>query len=73
MVPETSLAALDQRLAKRRGKKRAIIAVAPAMVVSALHMLMRYEPYRELGTDYFEARQRHQLVDQLARRIAHLG
>jgi transposase len=69
----TYLSALYQRLAKRRGKKRASIAVAHAMVVSAFHMLMRYEPYRELGADDFEARQRHQLVDRLARRIAHLG
>jgi transposase len=69
----TSLSALYQRLAKRRGKKRAILAVAHAMVVSALHMLMRDEPDRELGADSFEARQRHQLVDRLARRSAHVG
>jgi hypothetical protein len=67
------LSALYQRLARRRGKKRAIVAVAHAMVVSAFHMLSRNEPYQELGADYFEQRQRHQLVDRLARRLEHLG
>jgi transposase len=69
----TYLCALYQRLAKRRGKKRAIIAVAHAMVVSAFHMLSRNESYRELGADYFDQQQRHQLVDRLARRLEYLG
>jgi transposase len=69
----TYLSALYQRLARRRGRKRAIVAVAHAMVVSAFHMLSRNEPYQELGADYFDQRQRHQLVDRLARRLEHLG
>ena len=43
----TYLSALYERLAARRGKKRAIIAVASSMVVSACPMLSRDEPYRE--------------------------
>gem|GEM_PF-1574388 len=46
----TYLSALYKCLAARRGKKRAIIAVAHSIVVSAFHMLIRDEPYRELGT-----------------------
>jgi transposase len=69
----TYLSALYQRLARRRGKKRAIIAVAPAMVVSAFHLLSRDEPYRDLGANYFDQQRRHQLVDRLLRRSAHLG
>jgi transposase len=38
-------AALYQRLAARRGKKRAIVAVAHSIVVSAVHRLSRHEPY----------------------------
>jgi transposase len=45
----TYLSALYQRLAARRGKKPAIIAVAHSIVVSAFHMLSRHERYRELG------------------------
>jgi hypothetical protein len=60
-------------LAARRGKKRAIVAVAHAMVVSAFHMLSRNEPYQELGPHYFDERRRHHLVDRLARRLQRVG
>jgi transposase len=69
----TYLSTLYQRLAARRGKKRAIMAVAHSMVVSAYHMLSRHEPYRELGADYFDEYQRAHLVDRLTRRIERLG
>jgi transposase len=69
----TYLAALYQRLAARRGKKRAIVAVAHSIVVSAFHMLSRHEPYQELGANYFDDQRRHQLVDRLARRLERLG
>jgi transposase len=69
----TYLSALYHRLAARRGKKRAILAVAHAIVVSAFHMLSRNEPYRELGANYFDEHRRHHLVDRLARRIERLG
>jgi transposase len=69
----TYLAALYQRLAGRRGKKRAIVAVAHSIVVSAFHMLSRHEPYQELGANYFDDQRRHQLVDRWARRLERLG
>ena len=49
-----SQSALYQRLAARRGKKRAIMAVAHAIVVSAFHMLARHEAYHELGYNYLD-------------------
>jgi transposase len=69
----TYLSSLYQRLAARRGKKRAIVAVAHAMVVSAFHMLSHHEPYQELGSNYFDEQRRHQLVHRLTRRLEHLG
>ena len=51
---DTYLSALYHRLAARRGKKRAIMAVAHSMLVSAFHMLTRHESYRELGANYFD-------------------
>jgi hypothetical protein len=69
----TYVSALYQRLAARRGKKRAIMAVAHAIVVSTFHMLSRHEPYRELGANYFDAHRRDHLIDRLTRRIQHLG
>jgi transposase len=69
----TYLSALDQRLAARRGKQRAIIAVAHSIVVSAFPMLCRHEPYRALGAHSFDHRRQAHLVDQLTRRIERLG
>jgi transposase len=69
----TYLSTFYQRLAARRGKKRAIMAVAHSMVVSAFHMISRHEPYRELGANYFDEYQRTHLVDRLTRRIERLG
>jgi transposase len=69
----TYLSALYQRLAARRGKKRAIMAVAHAIVVSAFHLLSRHEPDHELGANYIDERRCDHLVDRLTRRIPHLG
>jgi transposase len=69
----TYLSALYHRLAARRGKKRAMLAVAHAIVVSAFHRLSRHERYQELGVNYFDEHRRHHLVDRLARRIPRLG
>jgi transposase len=70
---DTYLAAVYHRLATRRGKKRAIMAVAHSIVVSAFHMLSRNEPYQELGATYFDEHQREHLIDRLTRRMERLG
>jgi len=70
---ETYLSALYGRLAARRGKQRAIMAVAHSIMVSVFHMLTRQEPYHELGARYFDERRRHYTVDRLAQRIERLG
>jgi transposase len=69
----TSLSTLSHRLAARRGKKRAMVAVAHSLVVSAFYRLVRQDPDQELGATSFDAQQRHHLVDRLTRRIAQLG
>jgi transposase len=69
----TYVSALSHRLAARRGKTRAILAVAHAIVVSAFHMLSRHEPYHELGANSFDQPRRHHLVDRCTRRLEHLG
>jgi transposase len=70
---ETYLSALYGRLAARRGKQRAIMAVAHSIMVSVFHMPTRHEPYHELGARYFDERRRHYTVDRLAQRIERLG
>ncbi len=70
---EPYLSALYGRLAARRGKQRAIMAVAHAIMVRVFHMLTRREPYHELGARYCDERRRHYTVDRLAQRIERLG
>jgi len=48
-MKDTYLAAQYRRLIARRGKQRAIVAVAHSILVIAYHMLRRHEPYHELG------------------------
>jgi transposase len=69
----TYVSALYHRLAARRGKKRAIMAVAHSIVVSAFYMLSRNELYHELGATYFDDHQREHLIDRLTRRMERLG
>jgi hypothetical protein len=70
---DTSLSAFYQRLAVRRGKKRAIIAVAHSIMRSVFHMLSRHEVSRDLGANSCDERRRQFTVDRLTRRIEHLG
>jgi len=54
MMKNNYLSALYRRIAARRGAKRAIMAVAHALLEIAYHMLKRKEDYRELGADHFD-------------------
>ena len=69
----TYLAALYHRLVGRRGKKRAILAVAHSILVSVYYMLTRREPYQDLGATYFDDRQRDSVTHQLVHRLEKLG
>ena len=70
---KTSFWAQYQRLKARRGVKRAILAVAHAMLVCAYHIILRREPYRELGPDDYERRQPQAVARKLTRRLRNLG
>lgn len=67
------LSALYRRLAARRGGKRAVIAVAHAILVMAFHILKRKEDYREAGSDYFDRLNSDRLRRSLVRRLERLG
>jgi len=51
---DSYLAALYRRLAPKRGKKRAIIAVARTILQSAWHILKEGIEYKEPGGDHFD-------------------
>jgi transposase len=67
------LAAQYHRIAARRGAKRAIIAVAHSIVTIIWYMLTRREPYRDLGPDYLDNRNKERNVNRLTRRLEKLG
>ncbi len=69
----TYLAAQYRRLVARRGDKRAVMAVAHSILVIVYHIILRREPYRELGGDYFERRKPEATARRLARQIERLG
>ena len=69
----TYLAAQFRRIAARRGKGRAILAVGHSVLVAFYHMLTRHEPYHDLGADYFDDRQRDQVQRRLVHRLERLG
>jgi hypothetical protein len=69
---DTFLKSRYHRLAARRGKKRAIVAVAHSMLVSVWHMLTYQQPYQELGSDYFDERKKESKVNYLVRRLEKL-
>lgn len=69
----TYLAAQYHRIAARRGKKRATVAVAHSILVIAYYVLSRREPYRELGGNYFDERKRESVANRLIHRLEKLG
>lgn len=67
------LAALYRRLAPRRGKKRAIIAVARTILQAAWHILKEEVDYKELGGDHFDQLNKEKTTGYLVKRLNRLG
>jgi len=67
------LAAQYGRLAKRRGDKKAIVAVAHSILVAAYYMLRDGVEYREVGAQHFDRIQREHLIHYYQRRLSDLG
>ena len=70
---DTYLAALYRRLAARRGKKRAIIAVAHSILRSLYYMLKTDTDYQDLGAQHFDQRNPERLKRNLIKRLQALG
>jgi transposase len=70
---DTYLRAQFQRLKTRRGPNKAVVAVAASILTAAYFILRDGIPYRDLGPDYFDRRDRTAVVRRLRRRIEALG
>lgn len=69
----TYLSAQYRRLASRRGKKRAIVAVGHTMLKIVYHMLKHKVSYHDLGNDYFDSFNSESLKRNLVKRLEKLG
>jgi transposase len=61
------------RLSKRRGYKRAIVAVAHAMLIAIYYMIKNNMPYRELGAQIFDQRSAEAKKKSLIQQLERLG
>jgi len=69
----TYLSAQYRRLASRRGKKRALVALGHTILVMIYHLLSEQTTYAELGADYFDRLDTERLTRTLVRRLERLG
>lgn len=70
---ESYFLAQYRRLAARRGSKRALVAVAHALLVTIYHLLKDRQEYHDLGRDYFDRLDPERLQRYLVRRLEALG
>ena len=70
---DSYFAAQFRRIAARRGKKRALVALAHSILVTAYHMLKHKRHYMELGGDFFDVIDRDKVRKRLVQRLTKLG
>jgi transposase len=70
---DTYLSAQYRRLAARRGKKRALVALGHTLLVIMYHLLKNRTTYKELGGDFLERLEPDRLTRQLVQRLEKLG
>jgi transposase len=69
----TYVAAQYRRLAKRRGRKKALIALGHTLRVIVYHVLKKGTTYAELGPDFLDRLEPERLTRQLVKRLQSLG
>jgi transposase len=69
----TYLSAFFRRIAARRGAKRATIAVAHSIVISAYYMWKNKQPYQELGDTFLDQLKPEKTANRLLKRLVKLG
>jgi transposase len=64
---------LYRRLAARRGKQRAAVAVGHSLLVTGYHLITRNQTYQDLGANYFDERDREGVKRRALHRLEQLG
>ena len=69
----TYVAVQFRRLAAKRGRKRAIVAVGHSLLVIGYHLLRKQSVYQDLGAGYFDRLNAEGLKRYLVKRLESLG
>lgn len=69
----SALSARYRRLMRHRGHKKAVIAVAHALLRAAYHLLGRGLPYRDLGADYVDRRHTERVTRRAVQALERQG
>ncbi|AFM39244.1 transposase [Desulfosporosinus acidiphilus SJ4] len=69
----TYLSSQFSRIAARRGKNRAAVAVAHSILTALYYMLKNNTVYKELGADFFDAGRKADIVKKSVKRLQTLG
>jgi len=67
------LSSYYRRLAARRGRKRALVALAHTILVIIYHLLKEKSVYQDLGPDYLERSNQEAVVKRAVSRLESLG
>lgn len=70
---DSYLGARYHRVRVRRGKRKAIIAVAGTMLRAIYHMIQNDVDYQDLGADYWDRQDRERAARRLQKRLEKLG
>jgi transposase len=69
----TYMAVQFRRLAAKRGRKRAIVAIGHSLMVTGYYLLRKQCLYQDLGADYFDRTNADRLKRYLVKRLESLG
>lgn len=70
---KTYLSALYHRIASRKGRKKAIVAVAHSILIISYHLIKNGQTYQDLGGDYFDRRNSVATARKMVHRLEQLG
>jgi transposase len=73
LCPGQDESARYHRIRRHRGHKKAVVAVARALLVTAYHLLDRQQTYRDLGPDYFDRRYAERATRRAVRTLERQG
>jgi len=72
-VKDSFFSAQYQRIAARRGKNRATVAVAHSMLIAIYHILKHGVPFHDLGASYYDTFNRERKINSCLKRLNALG